>query len=64
VAGALRSLDARLRVKGLPEGLAVPIDGRFLANLELSTWRTRAGDVDVVRRARVIFFIEGSFPAR
>lgn len=49
VAAALRSLDALLRVEGLPEGLAVPIDGRFLSNLELSTWRTRAGDIDVLK---------------
>ncbi|MGI8863807.1 MAG: hypothetical protein ACR2JH_05315 [Solirubrobacteraceae bacterium] len=49
LARALEELDARLLVPdGPPEGIDVPIDGRFLAAMELSTWRTAAGDVDVV----------------
>lgn len=49
VAAALRSLRARLRVHDLPEGLSIPIDAQFLAGMELSPWRTDAGDVDVLR---------------
>ncbi len=49
LAQALEELDAHLLVPdGPPEGVEVPIDGRFLAAMELSTWRTTAGDVDVV----------------
>lgn len=49
LAGALHELKARLLVPDGPaEGVGVPIDGRFLAAMELSTWRTAAGDLDVV----------------
>jgi hypothetical protein len=46
---ALEELDARLLVPDGPtEGIEVPLDGRFLAAMELSTRRTTAGDVDVL----------------
>ena len=49
VAGALRELGARLKVPDGPaEGEEVPIDGVFLHRLEVSTWRTSAGDLDVL----------------
>jgi hypothetical protein len=49
VAAALKALGARLRLPGVPDGVAVSIDAVFLGQMELSTWRTDAGDVDVVR---------------
>lgn len=49
LASALEELDARLLVPDGPAaGVGVPVDGRFLAAMELSTWRTAAGDLDVV----------------
>lgn len=52
VAAALRELHARLRVEGLSddEAAALPmsIDADILGRLEISTWRTDAGDVDVL----------------
>jgi hypothetical protein len=52
LAGALRELGAFLRVDGLSDeearALPLPIDGRTLQSMELSTWRTEAGDVDVL----------------
>lgn len=48
LAGALTELDARLLIPDGPaNGVEVPIDGRFLSAMELSTWRTSAGDLDV-----------------
>jgi hypothetical protein len=49
VAGALRDLGARLKVPDGPaEGEEFPVDGAFLHRMELSTWRTSAGDLDVL----------------
>lgn len=49
VAGALRELGARLKVPDGPaEGVEFPVDGAFLHRMELSTWRTSAGDLDVL----------------
>lgn len=48
----MRELNARLRVEGLTdeESAALPltVDGPRLAQLEISTWRTDAGDLDVL----------------
>jgi hypothetical protein len=48
VAAALRDLNARLRVHGLSdeEAAALPlhVDGTAIGKLEISTWRTDAGD--------------------
>ena len=46
VASALRELDARLKVD--PSYIEVPIDATLLARMEVATWRTRCGDVDVL----------------
>jgi predicted nucleotidyltransferase len=60
-------LHARLRVAGLDDDearqLPVVIDGRSLAQMELSTWRGDAGDFDVLigipdRTGRVIPYEE------
>ena len=52
VAAALRDLNARLRVHGLTdkESAALPLqlDGIAIGKLEISTWRTSAGDLDVL----------------
>ena len=52
VANALRELNAFLRVGGLDDddarALPVIIDGPALLAMEISTWRTDAGDVDVL----------------
>jgi hypothetical protein len=45
VAAALRDLDARLKVGTYIE---VPIDAELLSRMEVATWRTRSGDVDVL----------------
>ena len=56
VADALRELGAFLRVGGLDDdtarALPVILDGRALAAMEISTWRTDAGDVDVLAYLR------------
>jgi hypothetical protein len=56
VAAALRELDAFLRVGGVDDetakALPVVVDGATLARLETSTWRTDAGDVDVLATIR------------
>jgi hypothetical protein len=53
VAGALRELAAFLRVGGLTDDdarqLPVVVDGTMLAQAQISTWRTAAGDVDILR---------------
>ena len=50
VGHALADLGAGLRVEGLDEPFTVPDhSGAFLGTLELSTWRSSAGDVDVLR---------------
>lgn len=52
LASAMRELNARLRVEGLSDEeaaeLPVVIDGERLARMEISTWRTDAGDFDVL----------------
>ncbi len=52
LAGAMRELNARLRVKGLTDleaaALPTPIDADTLGRMEVSTWRTDAGDFDVL----------------
>lgn len=52
LAAAMRELNAHLRVAGLDDTeaaqLPVQIDADSLARMELSTWRTDAGDVDIL----------------
>ncbi|MGQ0744313.1 MAG: hypothetical protein ACT4OS_08285 [Acidimicrobiales bacterium] len=52
LAAALRELNARLRIAGLSdkEAAALPtqLDRDTLARMEISTWRTDAGDLDVL----------------
>ena len=48
LASALRSMGARLRVAGSPEPVDFPLDEVSLRGFEVSTWRTRLGDLDVV----------------
>lgn len=49
---AMRELNARLRAEGLDDDVArslpTRIDPDFLAGMEISTWRTDAGDFDVL----------------
>lgn len=56
LAAALIELGAYLRVGGLTDdearSLPTIIDGRSLRGMVLSTWRTGAGDVDVLRHLR------------
>lgn len=56
LAAALRGLGAFLRVGGLSDDeardLPVVIDGQSLAATEVTTWRTDAGDVDVLATIR------------
>lgn len=48
----MRDLHARLRVEGLSDEeaarLPVQLSGATLARMEISTWRTDAGDFDVL----------------
>lgn len=48
LAGALRSMKAQLRVPDSPEPVAYRLDARALRGFEVSTWRTDAGDLDVI----------------
>ena len=52
LARALRDLNARLRVEGLDDVeaalLPVRIDRETLGRMEISTWRTDAGDFDIL----------------
>lgn len=52
LAGAMRELHAYLRVGGLSdeESMALPtrVDAESLARMDISTWRTDAGDFDVL----------------
>ncbi len=52
LAAAMRELNARLRVAGLSDDeakeLPNPLDAQTLRQLEISTWRTDAGDFDVL----------------
>lgn len=56
LAVALRDLGAFLRVGGLSDeearALPVVIDGHSLAATEVTTWRTDAGDIDVLATIR------------
>jgi len=52
LADAMREVHARLSVEGLSDeearALPIPLDGRWLADQELSTWRTDIGKIDVL----------------
>jgi hypothetical protein len=49
LAAALRDLGARLKTADRSyEGMAVEIDGALLGRMEIGTWRTIAGDIDVL----------------
>lgn len=52
LASAMRELNARLRVDGMTDeesrALPLPLDAASLAHLDISTWRTDAGDLDVL----------------
>lgn len=52
LAGAMRELNARLRAEGLSDeeakALPVQLSAETLARMEISTWRTDAGDFDVL----------------
>lgn len=49
VGAVLDEFDAGLRMTGDDEPMTVPHrDGRFLMKMDLSTWRSAAGDIDVL----------------
>lgn len=52
LAVALRELGARLRVDGLSDEeaklLPAHLDGHFLGSMDISTWRTDVGDIDIL----------------
>jgi hypothetical protein len=48
LASALRDAGAKLQAPGPGEPIAFPIDARSLRQFEVSTWRTRLGDLDVI----------------
>ena len=52
LAAAMRELHARLRVEGLTDEeaalLPVQVTGSALVRMELSTWRTDGGDLDIL----------------
>jgi hypothetical protein len=52
LAAALLELHAHLRVSGMTDAemaaLRIPMDAETLARSELSTWRTDAGDIDLL----------------
>jgi hypothetical protein len=52
LAAAMRELHARLHVEGLSDDeastLPVQVVGATLARMEISTWRTDAGDLDIL----------------
>jgi len=56
LAAALVELGAYMRVGGLTdeEARALPavVDGKSLEGMEISTWRTNAGDIDVLHHLR------------
>jgi len=47
LARALRELRARLRVEGVPDGIAFPHEGTFLANMQVLNLTTPSGDLDL-----------------
>jgi hypothetical protein len=48
LARALQDAGAELQAPDAPPPVAFPIDARSLRRFEVSTWRTRLGDLDVV----------------
>lgn len=52
LAAAMRELNARLRIAGLTDAeaaqLPTPLDADMLGRMRISTWRTDAGDFDVL----------------
>jgi hypothetical protein len=49
VVRALEDLGARLKIADSPPGgFAIPVDGALLSRMEITTWRTSAGDLDVL----------------
>ena len=48
LAAALQEADAELQAPGAQAPVAFPIDARSLRQFEVSTWRTRLGDLDVI----------------
>ena len=48
LAAALRAAHAQLRVPGQAELVPFALDARSLRGFEVSTWRTDAGDIDVI----------------
>jgi hypothetical protein len=49
LASALAELGAEIKIEeGSIETLAVPVDAKTISNLEIGTWRTSAGDVDIL----------------
>ena len=48
LAAALREEGAELRTPGVAETSAFPVDARALRQFEVSTWRTRLGDLDII----------------
>lgn len=73
LAAAMRELNARLHVEGLDDAesvlLPVQLDEDMLARMEISTWRTDAGDLDVLadipdRHGRHLCFEELASRAR
>ena len=56
LAATLVELGAFLRIGGVSDeearALTVVIDGRSLKDMEISTWRTEAGDLDVLQHLR------------
>lgn len=47
LADALRSMEAKLRARGLDEGVEIPLDDRTFANVITITFVTRHGPLDV-----------------
>jgi hypothetical protein len=49
LAGAMRDLNARLKIPdGPPEGVPIAIESASLRRMEIGTWRTDAGDIDIL----------------
>lgn len=49
LAQALRDIGARLKVRAeTTERLTIPVDGRLLSQMEITAWRTDAGDIDIL----------------
>ena len=48
LAAALREAEAELHRRGEAEAVAFPIDATSLRGFEVSTWRSRLGDIDLI----------------